>query len=61
MVRTEVKSAKIKLCFIIAQLEPGGSENQLLALVQGLEPEKYEIQVGVLTEALAGGEPLRAA
>jgi glycosyltransferase involved in cell wall biosynthesis len=52
MVKTTYHSPKVKLCFIIAQLEGDGAERQLLALVQGLDPGEFEVHVGVLTDAL---------
>ena len=54
-------SKRIKLCLIIPTLDRGGAEKQLVMLARGLDRERFDVSVVVLTRTGPLEEQLRAA
>ena len=53
-----IASQRPRILLLIPHLGGGGAERVTALLARGLSPEKYEVHLGVVTQAQSGGEPL---
>jgi glycosyltransferase involved in cell wall biosynthesis len=56
--RGKLMNQRIRVLLLIPHLGGGGAEKVTALLARGLSPEKYDVHLGLVTQAHAEGEPL---